>query len=115
MGDRFQSAAVLKLPLELLQRHDLCWRCRGDSEHLAQQCGTPYRTQRKHIAADRRFDNGVAYVGAPAGKIFLEFDGAGVRPETDQILCGPLRREMESLCQSGSGPMAQSQTLEAAS
>ena len=73
-----KSFDILKLSLQLLQRDDLRWRCRRNREHLPKQRGTTDHSQSQDIPPNRRFNDRVPHIAAPAGRVTLELHRAGV-------------------------------------
>src|SRR6185503_1614819 len=72
MCQRLERAGIGQLPLDLLQRHDLCGTPCGHREDLAQQGRPPNLTECEHVATDRRVDDGVTDVRAPSYLIVCE-------------------------------------------
>jgi hypothetical protein len=78
VGDGLEGPCILKLPLNLLERDDLCGRSGGDTEDLAEQRRAAHGGQRKDIAADGRLDDRVADVGRPAARVFSQLEGSRI-------------------------------------
>src|SRR6185436_21126500 len=85
---------------------------RGDGTNLTQQCRLTNRRECAGVAAERRFDDGIAHVGGPTLGLGHELIGARVAAERDDRLSCSIWFNTKRRSDRRRGPVRESDAIE---